>query len=115
MSELRYEPVSRATRDELIKSLEGDDPVAAANALYAATKYDEDWKWVQDQCLTALMSTEVPVRWAAATCLGDLAFLRRPLDVELVMPALEAATNDPEIGEPATFSLSMVRQFLAAE
>ena len=112
MSKFEYEPVQPATRNELISQLESGDPDAVANALYSASKYEQDWKWVQDQCLRFLDSPEVSVRWAAVTCLGDLAFLRRPLDIQAVLPALEKATKDPKIADPASFSLSMVRQFL---
>lgn len=111
----RYESVTPMTRKELTVQLGSDSPQTVANALYAATRYEEDWKWVQEQCLKALTSPEIPVRWAAATCLGDLAFLRRSLDVRAVIPALVAATKDPEIADPAAFSLSMVMQFLASE
>jgi len=112
MTDLRYEPVYPMAREELVKRLASGHPQTVAGARYAAAKYDEDWSWVQDQCLRSLNSSEVPIRWAAATCLGDLAFLRRPLDVDVVVPALEVATKDPEIKDPASFSLSMVREFL---
>jgi hypothetical protein len=115
VSDLKYEPVLPATREELEVMLKSDSPKTVAKALYAATKYELDWNWVQDHCLKALTSPEVPIRWAAATCLGDLALLRRPLDVEAVVPALEAATKDATIADPAAFSLSMVREFLMGE
>ena len=115
MSDMEYELVLPATRDELELALESDSPERVATALYAATKHEEDWNWVQNQCLKALASPEVRVRWAAATCLGDLAFLRRPLTVEAVVPALEIASRDPATADPASFSLSMVRQFLMGE
>jgi hypothetical protein len=111
MSNLKYEPVYPLSKRELILQIESGDPQAITRALYAATKYEEDWKWVQSQCLEGLKSPEVSVRWAAATCLGDLAFMRRPLDIDSVMPALELAMKDPQIADPAGFSLSMVRQF----
>ena len=111
----RYEPVLPKTRSELNRQLESGNPEKIASALYSASRYDEDWKWAQDQCLRFLDSEHVPVRWAAATCLGDLAFFRRPLDVPLVVSALERAAKDPEIADPARFSLSMVKEFLAAE
>ena len=112
MSDLRYEQVYPIAREELVKQLASNDPQTVAGALYAAAKYDEDWSWVQDQCLRRLSSPHVPIRWAAATCLGDLAFLRRPLNVDLVVPALEAAVRDHDIADPAAFSLSIFRQFL---
>jgi hypothetical protein len=112
MSNFKYEAVQPATRSELISQLENGDPQKVARALYSASKYDPDWKWVQDQCLKCLNSPEVSVRWAAATCLGDLAFLQRPLEIQIVLPALENATKDPKIADPAKFSLNMVKQFL---
>jgi hypothetical protein len=111
MSNMKYEPVYPLSKRELILQIESGDAEAVAKALYAATKYEEDWGWVQSQCLEGLKSPEVSVRWAAATCLGDLAFMRRPLDIDSVVPALELATQDPQIADPAGFSLSMVRQF----
>jgi HEAT repeat protein len=112
MNNPKYEPVQPLSKRELILQIESGDPQAVSKALYSAAKYEEDWKWVQSKCLEALKSPEVSVRWAAATCLGDLAFMRRPLDTGSVIPALELATQDPQIADPAGFSLSMVRQFL---
>lgn len=109
-SKFRYEPVKPATRTELIGQLESGDPAAVANALYSATKYEEDWKWVEDECLKYLESPDSSVRWAAATCLGDLAFFWRPVDIPTVVPALARAIKDPKIADPAAFSLSMLRQ-----
>jgi len=115
MNDYKYERIDPVTRGDLTSRLESREAEVVASALYAASKYEEDWEWVQDQCLKCLNSDEVSVRWAAATCLGDLAFLRRPLDVQVVVPALERAAKDPKIADPASFSLSMVRQFLGPE
>jgi hypothetical protein len=111
MSNLKYEPVYPLSKSELILQLQSGDPEVVAKALYAATKHEEDWRWVQNQCLEGLKSPEFSVRWAAATCLGDLAFLRRTLDIDTVLPALEMATRDPQISDPAHFNLSVVKQF----
>ena len=112
MGNLRYERIPELTREEVVRDLGSDDPKSVARALYAATRYDQDSQWVQAKCLEALKSPEVIIRWAAATCLGDLACLRRPLDLGVVVPALEEAVQDPQLADPARFSLSMVRQFL---
>jgi len=114
-SKFKYERVRPATRNELTGQLESGDPEAVAKAQYSATKYEQDWRWVQDQCLKRLASPEVSVRWAAATCLGNLAFLRRPLDIHTVLPALEEATKDPKIADPAKFSVGMVKQFVGSK
>ena len=112
MSDLKYKHVRRILREQLIMDLDNSDPETVANALYAATRYEEDTDWVQKQCLGRLTSPEAVVRWAAATCLGDLALLRRPLNAKMVIPALELAKEDPAIADPASFSLSMIKQFL---
>jgi len=112
MSNLKYERVHPLPKSELIGQMQSGDPAAVAAASYAATRYEEDWSWVQTQCVQALESSHASVRWAAATCLGDLAFMRRPLDLKIVIPALEQAVRDPQISDPASFSLRMVREFL---
>jgi hypothetical protein len=111
VADLKYENVKALTRNELVAQLESDDPESVANALYSATRHSQDLAWVQEQCLEKLNSSEIPVRWAAATCLGDLAFWRRfQGNVGVVISALEFATHDPEIADPARFSLSLVNQ-----
>jgi hypothetical protein len=115
MTNLKYEPVYPLSKRELILQIESGDPEAVAKALYAAAKYEDDWSWVQKLCVEGLKRPEASVRWAAATCLGDLAFMRRPLDLDIVVPALEQAVQDPQVADPASFSLSMVRQFLQGE
>jgi len=115
-SDLKYESVPALSRAELVHRLESSDPRAVASALYAATRHEQDRKWVQDQCLKGLTSTEPAIRWAAATCMGDLALFRSfPVEFEIVIPALERAAQDPSIADPASLSLSMVRQALEKE
>ncbi len=115
MSDLKYEDVERLPKEELITRLASAKPFVVACALYSATRWDPDWRWVQEICLERLASPHVPIRWAAATCLGDLAFYRRPLDCDIVIPALTAATADATISDPAAFSLSMVKQFVCSQ
>ncbi len=115
MGDLKYEDVERLPKKELITRLTNANPDVVAGALYSATRWDPDWQWVQQLCLENLGSPHLPIRWAAATCLGDLAFFRRPLDCDIVVPALTAATADPTISDPAAFSLSMVKQFVCAQ
>jgi hypothetical protein len=111
MSDLRYERVDPLSRDELDARLASEEPEVVADALYRAARWQEDSLWVQRLCVDGLRSPHIAVRWAAATSLGDLACWRRPLDIAVVIAALERAVDDPAISDPATFSLSMVRQF----
>ena len=113
MNDLKYEPIAFATERDLQDRLESVKSEIVAEALHAVAKRGEDWKSVQDTCLAALTSPRLPIRWAAATCLGDLALLRRRLDTGVVIAALEKACEDPAIADPARFSLSMVKQLAA--
>lgn len=112
MSDLKYEGDERIEREQLIRNLKSSNPETVAKALYSATWYERDTEWLQEECLTKLISPELEVRWAAAVCLGVMAFYRRPLDVEKVIPALEAAAQDQSISMHANNSLIMVREFL---
>jgi hypothetical protein len=109
---MRYEPVRRLLKKHLLSDLEADNPEVVAEALYSAARFEEDSQWVESLLLERLTSPHVRVRWAAATCFGDMASWGRPLDLKRVIPALESARQDPEISDPASFSLSMVEQFL---
>ena len=113
MKNLRYESLDAIGKERLVDMLESDDPEIAARALYAGTRWEEDWKWMESQCLRFIGSPTLVVRRAAASCLGDLALMRRPLDIAAVIPALTAAMKDPEIAGIAEDSLSLVSEFLA--
>jgi hypothetical protein len=43
--------------------------------------------------MKALKCDHVQVRWAAATCLGNLAVFHKRLDLDLVLPALHEAED----------------------
>jgi hypothetical protein len=106
------EPHDRAT---LSYRLASSDPKELADALYSATHHDPDWKWVQSWCLTLLKSEHVEVRWAAATCLGDLAIFHKRLDLDLVLPALNEAAGDSAISSPVQNSLSNIKHFVKVQ
>jgi hypothetical protein len=112
MSDLKYEDDERIDHERAVQDLESSDPDVVARVLYSITRYETNTEWLEDQCLKKLISPELKVRWAAAVCLGVMALYRRPLDLKKVIPALEAAAQDPTISAHANDSLSMVREFL---
>lgn len=67
------------------------------DALLGVTYYVEDWRWVQSACLTLLDSSDTQVQWMALTCLGHLATFHRTLDLDIVLPALQAHASDPQL------------------
>jgi hypothetical protein len=108
--ELKYEPVECRTREEIVRLFDSGDGPSIAAALYSATYHDSDWKWVQSQCLRYLTSPDLQVRWTAATCLGNLSVFHHKLDLELVIPALRQALNDPAIRSTVGDSLDQIHQ-----
>ena len=108
---LKYSQVLPQERSALEEQLSSSNVNDVAAALYSASRYESDWQWVQNECIRCLKTPDLLVRWAAATSLGDLAFRRFPLKLDVVVPALEAASRDETIADPARFSLKMVREF----
>jgi uncharacterized protein (DUF2336 family) len=110
-SERIYREPSVFTRSELVAELNSGDPCRIASALASAVRHDDDWQWTQEQCLMLLKASATEVRWAAATCLGDLAFFfNRPIDHSRVLTALYEAAEDPSISDPVLFSISLIKQ-----
>ena len=83
---MEHRPVERRTRDEIIRLIESGQGSDIASALYSAAYHDPDWRWAQSQCLLFLDHPDIRVRWAAATCLGDIAVFHHELDIELHSP-----------------------------
>jgi hypothetical protein len=105
----RYKPVVERTREEVEEMLRSNLPEQISEALWSATYYDPEWRWVQSHCLTSLTHADVWVRRNAALCLGLLAVLRRELDLAVVLPALHKAAEDPEVRPWVEDSLSDIR------
>jgi hypothetical protein len=64
---MKYEPVKRLDKEQLLSNLKSSDPTVVGEALYSAARFEEDKVWVQDVCLESMKSPHVQVRWAAAT------------------------------------------------
>lgn len=113
--DLRYEEVERLTRDQVIEAFKSTDNARIAEALYSATYYDRDWRWVQEQCLHYLNFSDLWVRRNAATCLGILAVFHKQLDVERVIPKLEEAGRDEALRAYVEDSLRDIRHNIYRE
>jgi hypothetical protein len=70
---LKYEEAEPKSRDEILKSLDSGDPSQIISALHSAAYCENDWRWVQSQCLRFLKDHDSGVRRAAGTFLGDVA------------------------------------------
>jgi len=107
--------VPELPREEIERDLASGDPERIGEALYSATYHDPDWRWVQEQCLRFLKHGNVCVRWAAATCLGDLAMFHKTLDLPRVLPELFEACKDEEIRRAAEESISFIKRAVKSQ
>lgn len=102
-------PINRNKAVEIFLTGSNND---ICDALLAVTLHDEDWKWVQMQCLHFLGHTDPNVSGLAATCLGHLARIHRKLDRELVIRALKKWLKDEKISGRVQDALDDIEIFL---
>ncbi len=107
--EKKYIPVKQRPRDAIEAMLQSNVPRQVGEALWSAAYYDPDWRWVQTQCLYFLTHADVSVRRSAATCLGLVAVFHKKLDLDIVLPAIRRAAEDPEVKAWAEDSLGDIQ------
>jgi hypothetical protein len=115
MTEMQYDEVPRRSRRELEDALNGSDCEQIRSALYSAAWYEEDWRWTQKYCLQFLQHNDSLVRWAAALSLGYLALFHKHLDLDVVLPALQRAKEDPVIRSTVGDSLDLIAQNMGVD
>jgi len=54
-------------------ALASDETELICQALVSRAFYEQDWQWVQEQCLVLLSSKASAIRGLAATCVGPIA------------------------------------------
>jgi hypothetical protein len=81
-------------------------------ALVFLAMNEKDWRWIQDKCLAFTSHDDATIRSVAATCLGHLARIHKQLDLERVLPRLEALLKDPATAGYAETALDDVNHFL---
>lgn len=98
---------------ELEQGLALRDEATAARALVSMTLGGEDPRWIQDRCLRLIADRDGMLRQLAVTCLGHLARIHGDLDLDRVVPVLEALVREPEgIGGTAADTLEDIRIFV---
>src|SRR3712207_3524202 len=94
---VRYEDPPALSRHHLEREFASDSSGRIADALVSAALHDADWRWVQDWCIRFAEHPHSDVRRIAITSLGHLARLHNALDLDRVLPLLEAKSNDGAI------------------
>lgn len=95
--ESRYKAVQPHTKEEAETALAQGTREQIIDALLGVTYYVEDWRWVQGVCLDLLASDRADLYWNAIQCLGHLATFHHTLDLDIVLPAIQAHANDPAL------------------
>lgn len=80
-------PLDKAAAGELL--LSGDEEKIVMGLL-GLVEGNTEWRWVQDQCLRFVNDPRVTVARVAIMCLGHLARMEGKLDLDKVMPMLDA-------------------------
>ena len=80
--------------------------------LVAVTMHSDNWKRVQDKCLTLLENKDIAISGLAATCLGHIARIHRQLDREKVIIALKNKLNNKDIRGNIEDALDDIGMFL---
>lgn len=97
---MTYKRVEPHAKEEAEAAFTQGDSQQITDALLGVTYYEEDWRWVQNACLELLKRSETQPRWIAIQCLGHLATFHHVLDLDLVLPALQAHHSDPKLFSP---------------
>jgi hypothetical protein len=90
-----YKAVQPHTKAEAELALAQGTREQIIDALLGVTYYVGDWRWVQNVCLGVLASDRSDLYWNAIQCLGHLATFHHTLDLDIVLPAIQAHENDP--------------------
>jgi hypothetical protein len=110
-----FDDVRPMDRQAAAAALASDDTTHICHALIAVALYEADWRWVQEQCLTLLASTEAEISGLAATCLGHLARIHGQLDRARVIRALQERRSDPHISGRIGDALDDIAMFVPGD
>ena len=113
MTELIYQPVEPITKAEADVSLDSGDPPKIISALLGAAYHINDWRWVQDRCLSFLDNSVADVRNVAVLSLSHIARIHGDLDKEKVLSMLEKFQYDPEMSEEISQTIEEIEWYLA--
>lgn len=102
-------PISKLKAEEELAS---GDIERMCTALVGLAFHESDWKWVQKRCLSLTQHPEPQVAGVALTCLGHLARIHRKLDLDEVIPVLEAMRDNEQVGGRAEDALDDIRMFI---
>jgi hypothetical protein len=112
MSRMRFEAPKKLTRDEATRIFASGVARDIREALVSLALSGDDLQWAQTTCLDYTWNDDPTLRAVAATCLGHSARLHGSLDLDKVMPRLEALSRDAATAGYAETAIEDVRMFV---
>jgi hypothetical protein len=109
---MTFEQPKQMSREAALTAIQGSEPNRRIDGILSLALYDSDWKWVQSQCLALLTDADPDIVNTAILGLGHVARLRRHLDLDLVIPALESLRNDPRFSGRVADTLDDIAVFM---
>lgn len=110
---MRYAEVSPMSRQEAEAAFATGSDDRIVEALLSVAYHDDDWHWVQSQCLCFARHPSVAIRRVAVTCLGHLARLHGALALETVLPLLDELAKEPTLSGQVEDALDDIGLFIA--
>lgn len=107
-----FDEVQRISRSEATEALASMEPDRVCRALVSIAFHDEDWRWVQETCLSCLAASNAQVRGVAATCLGHVARIHKMLDKDKVLAALRARASDSGVSGRISDAIDDIEMFV---
>jgi hypothetical protein len=84
-----YAPVQQRTKESILISLSGGNPLDIRNALVSAAYWEDDWRWAQEQLIKFADSPDALVLWAVATGFSFIAAFNGEIDQQKVSLVLQ--------------------------
>lgn len=108
----KYDEVQRISKEEAAKAFASGDPERVCRALVSIAFYDDDWRWVQETCMSCLTDSNPQISGTAATCLGHVARIHRQIDKEEILVALRAHLQDSKISGRVSDAIDDIDMFV---
>jgi hypothetical protein len=109
---MKYHEINPIKRGEAQKIFDSSELDRFPETLLSIAFYEPDWEWVEEICLNYIEAKEKNIKRTAIACLGHLARIHKILNLEKVIPALEALKGDKEFIGYAEDALSDIDMFI---
>jgi hypothetical protein len=99
-------------KEEIKKKLNSNDIKEVTDTLLDITFNNEDWEFVQNECLKLLDNKITDISGLAITCLGHIARIHSKINMEKIIPRLNEKLNNPELYGRIEDALNDIKMFI---